>query len=337
MQGAKTSSLSVRLAAHPASVPAARRFVVDGLTASGFAHLCDVSELIVSELAGNAALHGAAQFLDVTISTRDDGVRLGVEDDGPVDVRAVSPQAVPVEQGAADWPDSASTTGRGLAIVSMLSDDWGVDVTPQGKRVWADITDPDAVHAVRSPRTAETGPVALSEAQLPPGWVLVVLRDCPVALSLQQDQHLDELVRELQLMAASNGNAQSRVIAQEIQDILISPTSARLTGRRMAERALAEGRPSVDVEMAMPMEFSPLMRRLHDAVTRADELCDQNQLLSLTSPPDIRRLREWMAEEIIAQTERRRPARSWGEWVATRHPTRAAGASSGDVEAPPPE
>ena len=202
--------------------------------------------------------------------------------------------------------------------------------------VWADITDPDAVNPVRSPRTAQTPSRGPSDLQLPPGWVLVTLRDCPVELSLQQDQHLDELVRELQLMTASNGNAHSRALAEEIHDLLISPTHARLTGRRMAERAQAAGYPSVDVEMAMPIEFAPMMRRLHHAVTRADELCDQNQLLALASPPEIRHLREWMAEEIISQTELRRPSRSWDEWVAAQHLPRAAGASSSHIEVPGP-
>jgi anti-sigma regulatory factor (Ser/Thr protein kinase) len=316
VQDAQPSSLSVRLAADPASVPAARRFVVDGLASHGLTHLRDVGELVVSELASNAALHASAQFLGITIEPHDVGVRLSVEDDGPVGAACVSPSAdltdvhAPRHPGSTDWTDTATTTGRGLAIVSMLSDDWGVDVTPRGKSVWATLTAADTLHPVRPPKTSRTVTEGPTPSRLPPGWVLVTLSGCPVVLSLQQDQHLDELVRELQLMSAG-GDARSREIADEIRDVLISPTHARLTGRRTAQRALAAGQDVVDIEMAMPVEFAPLMRRLHRAVERADELCEENQMLALASPPAIRRLRDWMTDEVVEQVELARAPRPW--------------------------
>ena len=49
-------SWSVRLAADPGGVPGARRFVVEGATTWGLDDLVEAAELVVSELAGNAAL-----------------------------------------------------------------------------------------------------------------------------------------------------------------------------------------------------------------------------------------------------------------------------------------
>lgn len=312
VQAPGAKSLSVRLAADPASVPGARRFVVDGLTGWGYKELADVAELVVSELAGNAALHSAARFLYITLRSHDGGVRIEVEDDGSVSPDAVSPTAVATHP-AEEWAQEA-TTGRGLAIVSMLAKEWGVDITRRGKRVWAEVTDPDTVYEVRPPTRAVAPTDAEPALELPPGWVLVRLTGCPIELSIRQDKHLDELVRELQLVAADRDNPASRAIAAEIEGLLISPAHARLAGRRMAEQAQANGLDHADIEMAMPPEFAGLMRRLDLAVKRADQLCEQNQLLAVASPPEVRELRDWMAHEIIVQIEEHATPVSWAEW-----------------------
>ena len=150
--------------------------------------------------------------------------------------------------------------------------------------------------------------------ELPPDWVLVRLAQCPVELSLRQDRHLDELIRELQLLSSDRGNPHSQDVADQIRDLLVSPAHARLTGRRTAERARADGRELVDVDMAMPRELSPMIEQLQAAVARADELCESGHLLALASPPDLRRLRAWMTHEIVAQAERGAAPLPWPEW-----------------------
>ena len=312
--GGAAERLSVRFAADAASVPGARRFVVDGLSSWGRTDLADQAELVASELTGNAALHADAHFMYLTLDA-DDGpsIRIGVEDDGPVGVEAVQPLTMAATEGYLDWSDQAAT-GRGLAIVAMLAKEWGVEPTALGKRVWAELVDPDAVHEVRDPTRAAAPPDTGQASDLPPEWALVRLADCPVELSLRQDRHLDELIRELQLMAADHGNPQSQEVADELRDLLATPAPARVTGRRAAERARAEGRENVDVEMAMPRAFSALIPQLRDAVRRADELCEEGHLLALASPPEIRTLRSWMAHEIIAQAARGRDPIPWPEW-----------------------
>jgi anti-sigma regulatory factor (Ser/Thr protein kinase) len=307
----------VRLAADPGGVPGARRFVVEGARAWGLHPLVDGAELVVSELAGNAALHSGARFMYVSLTAiPGGGVRVAVEDDGTVGSEAVSPRQSGNPDGTGDWEVEA-TTGRGLAIVSVLAADWGVDVTARGKRVWADIVDEDADHEVRPP-SSEEGPSTTEQthSRLPPDWVLVRLAGCPVELSLQQDQHLDELVRELQLLGANGGTAHSRDIASQISMLLSSPTHARLTGRRTAEQARARGLSVVDVDMAMPREFSGLIQQLDAAVKRADELCRQDQLLALASPPELQLLRAWMTHQVVAQIERGEAPTPWSSWVS---------------------
>ncbi len=314
MQGAP-SRLQVRLAADAASVPAARRFVADGLNAWGEGGLVDAAELVASELSSNAALHASAEFMHVTLERPRDaaaGVRVAVEDDGPVGVEAVLPRALAGDD--LDW-DELDATGRGLTIVAMLAGRWGVDETTRGKRVWADLVDGGAAHAALDPERAEpdAGPV---DGELPPGWALVRLVQCPVALSLRQDSHLDELVRELQLLGVDEHNSESAAIAEEIRGLLVSPTHARLTGRRAAEQARDDHLEFVDVEMAMPREFGVLVEQLQRAVARADRLCEEGRLLTLASPAELRALRAWMTHEVLGQTSRGAAPMSWPAWLA---------------------
>ena len=315
MTDARSDSLRVRLAADPVSVSAARRFVTDGLVAWQRAALIDSATLCVSELAGNAALHAGSTFMEIALQPLGKAVRVSVEDDGAVPAEVVSPRATFVWGDDGFSLEDEPTTGRGLAIVSVLARDWGVEPTSEGKRVWAELSEHDPEHDVVPPTTAAVEDPAPPEAALPPGWALVRLVGCPVELSLRQDDHLDELVRELQLISAGSGDSRSQAVAAQIQDLLISPAHARFTGRRQAEKALAEGRDTLDVEMAMPHEFSPMVQRLQQAVHAADELCEQMQLLTLASTPELRELRAWMTHELMAQIERGEPPVSWADWL----------------------
>jgi anti-sigma regulatory factor (Ser/Thr protein kinase) len=304
MADARSDALRVRLAADPVSVSAARRFVTDGLVSWQRAALIDSATLCVSELAGNAALHAGSTFMEIALQPLGKAVRVSVEDDGAVPAEVVAPRAT-FEWDDDDFSiDDAPTTGRGLAIVSILARDWGVEHTPEGKRVWAELSEHEQEHEVVPPTTAAVENPAPSDGALPPGWALVRLVGCPVELSLRQDEHLDELVRELQLISA--GDHRSQAVAAQV---------ARFTGRRQAEKALAEGRDTLDVEMAMPHEFSPMVQRLQQAVHAADELCEQMQLLTLASTPELRELRAWMTHELVAQIERGERPVSWADWL----------------------
>lgn len=310
--------LRVRLAADAASVPGARRFVVDGLTEWGEERFAEVAELVVSELTSNVALHAGAAHMYLTIERSDvSGVRITVEDDGLVGAEVVHARTITGASGPPDWMEQEAT-GRGLAIVAMLAHEWGVDVTPSGKQVWARLIDTEATHVVRPPHRAPAGDAAAVVGELPSDWVLVRLARCPVVLSLQQDRHLDELVRELQLLAVHSGDPRSARIAEEIRDLLVSPAHARLAGRRTAQRARDEGLESVDVEMAMPRDFSGLIVKLQRAVARADELCDDDRLLTLASSAELRELRAWMTHEVVAQATLGAAPVPWPDWSRGR-------------------
>ena len=315
------AELRIRLAADTASVPGARRFVSDGLRAWGRGELVDDAALCVSELAGNAALHSASSFMEIAVSGLEQSVRISVEDDGLTPAQAVVPRATFTAQ-AAD-PDvmlaQETTTGRGLGIVSVLASDWGVEPTPEGKVVWLTLDEGGEEHPVRMPTTEPSRwavpPRALDQA-MPEGWGLVRLQGCPVGLSLRQDRHLDELVRELQLIEGDAGNPRSRELAERLEGLLSGPAYARHTGRRTAQQAAVEGRTHIDVDMAMPRELGRQVIALQQAVAEADLLCEEKRLLTLASEPEVVALRAWMTEQIIHQLEDGAEPVSWATWRA---------------------
>ena len=86
-------------------------------------------ELLATEVVANAVRHTASDVLSVTAEGRDDVVRIEVQDSSPTPPRP-PPAAVPTHQ----------PSGRGLWLVQRISDAWGWDPVPGGKRVWFELT-----------------------------------------------------------------------------------------------------------------------------------------------------------------------------------------------------
>lgn len=105
--------LSQSFLAYPLSVPAARRYVADALDRLPAA-ISETAALLVSELATNAVRYAGGQFQVAVEYTAQDGrVWIGVTDTGPGN---------PVLQ----MPAVTAERGRGLRLVSSLTDRWGV-------------------------------------------------------------------------------------------------------------------------------------------------------------------------------------------------------------------
>ena len=84
--------------------------------------------MVVSELVTNAVIHAGTTV----------AVRIHLLDDGGVRVEVADSRSwPPVPRQLV--PDSVG--GRGLVLVEALANDWGVDPTPEGKVVWAEIAD----------------------------------------------------------------------------------------------------------------------------------------------------------------------------------------------------
>jgi DNA-binding response OmpR family regulator len=105
----------------------ARDFLANQCEAWGFDDESGAAQLVMSELVTNALTHGGTHC-EMRLRYRDNLLRIEVEDDAPG-----SPDVRPIE------PNSEG--GRGLIIISLLSEAWGVDTLSMGgKVVWAELS-----------------------------------------------------------------------------------------------------------------------------------------------------------------------------------------------------
>jgi len=312
--------LRVRLAADTSSVPGARRFVTDGLLDWGREHLVDDAALCVTEMAANTALHSGSPYMQVRMSDLDPAVRLSVEDAGGlVPLQAVAPPPVP-----AAWlvgvpaVEALGTTGRGLAIVSVLAKTWGIEERDDGRRIWADLAGDGVEHEIRPPVVAVRDEIAPEPGALPADWARVRMLRCPVQLGLRVDQRLDDLIRELQLIDSEEGPTPPRELGQLIERLVTRPAFARHMGRRIAQDAAAAGLEYVDIEMTLPRQMASSVRELLAADNLADEICQTHHLLTLRSTPEMVSLRTWMTECILTQAEEDAAPVPYDDWLRRR-------------------
>lgn len=312
--------LRVRLAAAPVSVPGARRFVRDGLQEWGRPEIVEDAELSITELAANAALHSGSRFIDVEMHDLGGPVELAVVDDGQrAELEAVVPRMPPAMGSGAALLFAEPTTGRGLAIVSMLASEWGVADVDGRRRVWAVVGPYDETGPVRPPRRDEPPRATDSgEEVLPRGWKLVVVPQAPVALSVRIDSHIDEIIRELQLIDSSP-TSPSAEMAQLIQE-LVSVPFARHTARSQGLEAAERGHEYLDVRLPMPREASASVRALLGVMRDADQLCRDHQLLAVPSTPEMDLLRAWYTYNMVTQLEDDAAPVTYDDWLAAGRP-----------------
>lgn len=83
------------------------------------------AEIVVTELAANALIHAATPFR-VRLERCGPMVRISVDDGGPSLPRLIE-------------PDASRLSGRGVHLIDAIARRWGVEVTRDGKTVWAEL------------------------------------------------------------------------------------------------------------------------------------------------------------------------------------------------------
>jgi anti-sigma regulatory factor (Ser/Thr protein kinase) len=118
------SEVSGRFPAEHSAPGEARRLVAHALGRWGHSGtFSEAAQLVVTELATNAVLHAGSEF-SVLARAEDAGVWISVHDSCPL---------APTVRD--EGPMGAS--GRGLHLVAAIAVDWGVELTAEGKTVWA--------------------------------------------------------------------------------------------------------------------------------------------------------------------------------------------------------
>jgi CheY-like chemotaxis protein/anti-sigma regulatory factor (Ser/Thr protein kinase) len=113
------------LEGQPESAGRAREWLRGVLHEWGRDELVDEAVLVISELVGNAITH-ARSACHISVVRNGEAVRVEVSDHG---VGTPQPRQL----------DDFAEGGRGLMMVGVVSNAWGFESIPDGKRVWAEI------------------------------------------------------------------------------------------------------------------------------------------------------------------------------------------------------
>jgi anti-sigma regulatory factor (Ser/Thr protein kinase) len=101
----------------------ARDFIRDAHCEAHNASVLDEAALLVSELVTNAVQHGAPPLTTEVECVGTQGMQIRVSDGNPT-------------APAVHIPSPDAESGRGTALVDLLSDAWGIEPTDHGKAVW---------------------------------------------------------------------------------------------------------------------------------------------------------------------------------------------------------
>jgi anti-sigma regulatory factor (Ser/Thr protein kinase) len=134
---AVTSPAQLHLPMDDRAAGTARSFVGEALCETHGARVLDDAKLLVSELVTNAVCHGSPP---VVLEIGCDGTT-GMT----VRVRDGDAQSPTLVQGSTE-----DESGRGVSLVDMLSDDWGIEPAQHGKVIWLRLGARPASHSPRS-------------------------------------------------------------------------------------------------------------------------------------------------------------------------------------------
>jgi anti-sigma regulatory factor (Ser/Thr protein kinase) len=117
----------------PTSCASARHLVADLLDRWELPRLKDDAELLTGELVNNAIGH-ALTDLALVVAVAEQFLEIGVTDSDPHSIPLVKSKWERMDVAGRD--EALAEGGRGLLLVDLLADEWGVVGLKQGKQVW---------------------------------------------------------------------------------------------------------------------------------------------------------------------------------------------------------
>lgn len=272
----------------PQSAGVARGIVSDLLAEHDLAALEDTATLLVSELVTNALLHTATPI----------GLRCAV---GLGWLVVEVADGSPVRPSVRNY-DAEAMTGRGLGLVELLAEGWGVNSDGRGKTVWFRLVSGDAEPPPAIPST-DAGPAAGSEdhAEAEPrrdaGTFEVRFLAAPTELLLSTVQYGDSVLRELALasISASEGPDGSPLWMGVTVDLgpLLAAT----------EDAHSDGLARADLTATFPAGSGPVALERLALIEEADRMARDGLLLSPPTLPELGACRRWLLSQIALQEE----------------------------------
>lgn len=151
-------------------------------------------------------------------------------------------------------------------------------------------------------------------------FVTVRLLAVPLRAWARADEHMDGLLREFALIAASQAHGGGSHPPRQLLDLIaeLQQDYSALTSEQQTQlvEAAREGRDAIDLVYLVPPAVADACVRLSEALDAADRFCAEGEhLLSLATPPDALGFRRWYLGEFVRQVGGE-PPQSWPDWVA---------------------
>ncbi|HVT64302.1 MAG TPA: hypothetical protein VHD81_04050 [Mycobacteriales bacterium] len=147
--------------------------------------------------------------------------------------------------------------------------------------------------------------------------VEVHLLQLPVQVWARTQQHTDELLREFVLIAQQFRQEEAAAapvplrLTQLVEELSGSYGSFSEEQEARLFEAAAAGEVAIDLTYQVPAGAAPAARHLGDMLNEADEYCRSGEhLLTLETPAELVRFREWFLEEFRRQVAGE-PPRPW--------------------------
>lgn len=141
----------------------------------------------------------------------------------------------------------------------------------------------------------------------------IVLRGYPVRLGALESEHVDEVVREFQLIALSrpgqSDHRGQRLLALVAQ-LAVGYAVDRAGPDLLRDQALAQGRPTVDLVFAAGPESRSRVQAWTAMWQEVETYCRTDDLLALAAPNEVVALREWVLAQFLTQLDGQDP-RAW--------------------------
>ncbi len=191
-----------------------------------------------------------------------------------------------------------------------------------GKVVWCRICEADTDEAAPmevdlDAWLAMDEEVAAAEPPSAEPMVEVVLRGLPVDVYRRSSEHSQELGRELQLLSGGpdGGASLPRRLRRLIYELASRYGPMNPGAERRLQEAVARGDKVVDVRYWVPRRTKDDVAALDRVLRDVDEHCRSGEwLLTMATPPEAERFREWVFGEISRQIEGE-PSCRWSDWL----------------------
>ena len=263
--------------------------------AVSLASLRDDVALVISELTSNARLHGRPP-VTIRVLEREDRVRVEVIDTG---------NSLPVRPR----PSEEAMTGRGLRLVGALSQRWGVEPLPEGgKTVWAELCPGEAgePYAITDDGLdlllAELA--SADEAARSEQLHTVHLGAVPTEFLLAAKSHIDDVVRELELVSSQAGTTGEPLpdpVRLLIEAVTREFAPARAAIKRQAIESAARGELVTELTLQLPLSAADAGERYLAALDEIDRQSRSARMLTLAPPRSHVAFRRWYLRGLIDQ------------------------------------